>query len=445
MGFLINIALSTIVGMVSAIGVYTTIPLSFIEKFSIDSGQKLGSSITTIAGGDTISSSRAVINTNFSNLNDGKIENSTTSVAAITTLSNLVTVGTLTSGSLGSGFTTVVGARGGTGSTTLSTNQVLLGNGTGNIGVVEGWGTSGQGLLSNGGVLAPTWQAITTDQTANYIWSGTHTFNNRAVFSSSINATGTTLIQQLNASSTAANPIVLNGVSLSTPPTQGASSTVLKNNGSGSLIWDSANATGTSFFTTGTSTWLVPTGISRVKVSLQGAGGGGGGSPNDTGRGAGGGGGAYAEAWVDVTAATGIQFFVGLGGDAGPASTNGVNGSSTVFYATSTRVTAGGGAGGAGGLGAGNGSGGAGGTATNAGFSIAGSAGYDGGTFPCNITSGGGGGDGGESAFGDGGCGANSGAGRVPRFGYGGGGGGGGQAAAGGAGDAGYLKIEWIE
>src|SRR3990167_11564219 len=134
MGFLINIALSAIVGIVSAIGVYTTIPLSFIEKFSVDSGQKLGSSITTIAGGDTISSSRAVINTNFSNLNNGKIENSTTSVASITTLasltsaSSLATVGTITTG-VWQG--TPVGATwGGTGSSTLSANQVLLGNGT---------------------------------------------------------------------------------------------------------------------------------------------------------------------------------------------------------------------------------------------------------------------------------------------------------------------------
>src|SRR3990167_5562834 len=98
MGFLINIALSAIVGIVSAIGVYTTIPLSFIEKFSIDSGQRLGSSITTIAGGDTISSSRTVINANVNALNDGKIENSTTSVAAITTLANLGTIGKIISG-----------------------------------------------------------------------------------------------------------------------------------------------------------------------------------------------------------------------------------------------------------------------------------------------------------------------------------------------------------
>src|SRR3990167_898154 len=209
-------------------------------KFSISCYRepRLGVSVTEISGSTLISAYPTIQNANVNALNDGKIENSTTSVAAITTLSNLVTVGTLTSGSLGSGFTTVVVGRGGTGSTTLSANQVLLGNGTGNIGVVVGWGLLGQGLLSNGGTLAPTWQAITTDQTANYIWSGTNTFNNQAVFGSSINATGTALIQQLNASSTAANPIVLNGVSLNTPSVQGASSTVLKNNGSGSLIWD---------------------------------------------------------------------------------------------------------------------------------------------------------------------------------------------------------------
>src|SRR3990167_884586 len=189
MGFLINIALSAIVGIVSAIGVYTTVPLSFIERFSIDSGQKLGVSITTIAGGDTISSYRAVINTNFSNLNSGKIENSTTSVAAITTLANLVTVGTLTSGSLGSGFTTVVVARGGTGSTTLSANQVLLGNGTGNIGTVVGWGTSGQFLQSNGGVLAPTWATSAIDQGAAYTWtaaSSTFVYGINVGFSTSV-------------------------------------------------------------------------------------------------------------------------------------------------------------------------------------------------------------------------------------------------------------------
>ena len=218
---------------------------SFIQKiwrckFSIACYRepRLGVSVTEISGSTLISAYPTIQNTNVNNLNNGKIENSSSSVAAITTLSNLVTVGTLTSGSLGSGFTTVNVAQGGTGSSTLSANQVLLGNGTGNIGVVSGWGSSGQMLSSNGGALAPTWQSVTTDQTANYIWSGTHTFNNRAVFGSSINATGTTLIQNLNASSTAANPIVLNGVSYNTPSTQGAATTTLTNNGSGVLTWE---------------------------------------------------------------------------------------------------------------------------------------------------------------------------------------------------------------
>lgn len=56
-------------------------------------------------------------------------------------------------------------------------------------------------------------------------------------FTNTINVTSTTTVKGLTASSTAANPLTLNGVSLSTPSTQGASSTALFNNGSGSLIW----------------------------------------------------------------------------------------------------------------------------------------------------------------------------------------------------------------
>ena len=122
---------------------------SFIQKiwrckFSIACYRepRLGVSVTEISGSTLISAYPTIQNTNVNNLNNGKIENSSSSVAAITTLSNLVTVGTLTSGSLGSGFTTVNVAQGGTGSSTLSANQVLLGNGTGNIGVVSELGSS---------------------------------------------------------------------------------------------------------------------------------------------------------------------------------------------------------------------------------------------------------------------------------------------------------------
>lgn len=59
-----------------------------------------------------------------------------------------------------------------------------------------------------------------------WLWLGVHNFAGSATY-----------VKNLNASSTAANPMVLNGISLSTPNTQGASSTVLANNGSGVLTW----------------------------------------------------------------------------------------------------------------------------------------------------------------------------------------------------------------
>ena len=176
MQILLTTVVTVVVALASAFGVYNYLPLGILG-FEHEGVPRFGATITNIAGTDTLSSSRTTINDNFTNLNNGKIENSTTSVAAITTLSNLVTVGTLTSGSLGSGFTAVVVARGGTGSTTLSSNQVLLGNGTGNIGTVSGWGSSGQFLTSGGGVAAPTWTTSAVSLSDNYTWTGTHTFN----------------------------------------------------------------------------------------------------------------------------------------------------------------------------------------------------------------------------------------------------------------------------
>lgn len=122
-------------------------------------------------------------------------------------------------------ITPLTTGNGGTGSTTLSANQVLLGNGTGNVGVVSGLGASGQFLTSGGAGTAPTWTTSSFDQTLDY------------------NFTGTTRIKSLNASSTAANPIVLNGVSFHTPTEDGASSTALMTDGSGGLTWNSVSGT----------------------------------------------------------------------------------------------------------------------------------------------------------------------------------------------------------
>lgn len=203
------------VSLFTAWALYTYAPLSWFEVGEQE--PRLGATITTINATDKISDSRAVINTNFANLNSDKIEVGTTTLPNITSLPNLVTVGTLTTGGLGSGFTVVNVAQGGTGSSTLSSNQVLLGNGTGAIKTVSGYGTSGQVLKSNGSGSAPSWAATTVDETANYTWTGLHTFTATTTFS---NATTT-----------------FNGVNYAFPSSQAATSTVLQNDGTGILSW----------------------------------------------------------------------------------------------------------------------------------------------------------------------------------------------------------------
>ena len=69
MQLLLNILITGAVTIASTIGAYNYLPLSFIEQFGPKVEKKLGATITTIAGTDTISSSRSTINTNFANLN----------------------------------------------------------------------------------------------------------------------------------------------------------------------------------------------------------------------------------------------------------------------------------------------------------------------------------------------------------------------------------------
>ena len=138
--------------------------------------QPLGSAVTTILGTDKMSASRSVINTNFASLNSGKMEVSTTTLPLITTLSALDTVGALKSGSLTTGFTVINVAQGGTGASTLLSNQVLLGNGTSAINKVSGFGTAGQFLTSNGNGVAPSWQTSAIDTGIKYTWTDEHTF-----------------------------------------------------------------------------------------------------------------------------------------------------------------------------------------------------------------------------------------------------------------------------
>ena len=70
---------------------------------------------------------------------------------------SLTTLGTITTGTWAG--STIAVANGGTGATSLTQYEVLLGNGTSAVGTVSSSGTSGQVLTSNGAGSAPTWQA----------------------------------------------------------------------------------------------------------------------------------------------------------------------------------------------------------------------------------------------------------------------------------------------
>ena len=258
---ILSIVIVVIVSILSSIGVYRYATLNVLEG---NENPILGTSITTIAGSDTLSASRSVINTNFSNLNSGKFEltdwYSTTTHKVITDLPSLASIGTITTGVWNG--TNITVAKGGTGTTTLSSNQVLLGDGSSGFKVVSGYGASGEFLTSNGASNAPTWTTGAVDTTLNYNWTGTNLFKN------------------LNASSTAANPIVLNGVSLNTPSTQGASSTVLFNNGSGGLTWqllpinvfynNFANVSTSAAGTTTIKSLTIPTGTLSATRAMRG-------------------------------------------------------------------------------------------------------------------------------------------------------------------------------
>src|SRR3990167_6625960 len=69
MSIFLNILITGAIAIASTIGAYNYLPLSFIEQFGPRMERKLGATITTIAGTDTIKNSRATINTNFANLN----------------------------------------------------------------------------------------------------------------------------------------------------------------------------------------------------------------------------------------------------------------------------------------------------------------------------------------------------------------------------------------
>jgi hypothetical protein len=179
-------------------------------------------SITTINGSDRLADSRTTINNNFADLDSRKANIS--DVSGTTTLSNLANIGTIVSAIWNA---TPIGVEyGGTGTTSPSTNHIMLGNGSQGLKTVSGLGTSGQFLQSAGAGNPPSWQTASVDTAGTYTWSGLHTFN------AGLTSGATTTISASNVNS---NALVLNGLPFSMNGTRAASSTVLMEDGSGNL------------------------------------------------------------------------------------------------------------------------------------------------------------------------------------------------------------------
>ena len=394
-----TIAITTGVVLAILFGAYNYMPVTWLDWLPAPQKENLGATITTILGSDTLRDSRAVINTNFANLNSDKIETSTTTLPNITTLSSLSTVGTITTGTWNADTLTV--PFGGTGSTTLSAFHVLLGNGASSIDAVASLGTSGQALVSNGVGAAPTWQSVAINEGSDYTWTGTNSWSGASTF------TGTTTIA---ATSTA--PLVLRGVSYVWPSADGSAGTFIQTDGSGNLTWAAASAVNEY---SSNDTWNKPTGAVKVFVQLWG--GGASGAKNSGGVGGGGGGGAYTEMWFDAAdLGSSESVTVGAGGAAKTSNGNGNDGGNSSF---GSHVTAYGGQNGSSG-----GDGGGGGGITSAGSGATGGDPFPGATSIFGGGTGGSAGDGGASVYGGGGGadGNNTGGGSV----YGGAGGGGG-------------------
>jgi len=228
---LYEILITSIVSSLIVFGVFfyvwNYVSFGSLSFLNINGEPLIGTTLTDMQSTDTMSDFPTLYNANNLALNNGKIEVSSTSIASITTLSNLVSIGTITTGVWNG---TAIGvAYNGTGTTSPTSNMVMLGNGSSGFKVVVGFGTSGQFLTSNGAGNAPTWQTSAVNLSDYYNWTGGHYFN----ASTTLNATTTILNNSLTN-----NALIIRGLSYLFPSAHNASSSVLMNDGSGSLSWN---------------------------------------------------------------------------------------------------------------------------------------------------------------------------------------------------------------
>lgn len=241
--------------------VYEKVKKCTINPFCYFS-KEFGSTITNISSTSVVADFPTLYNTNNSNLNTDKLESgSTASALTITT----GTIGTLT---LTNPLTVPYG---GTASTTLSSNQVLLGNGTSLIKTVAGWGVSGQFLTSGGAGAAPSWTTSSVDLGINYAWTGVHNFAGSATYIKNLTASTTLTISNGGAGYTLTLPTSI--VASSTIPALSATGVVSYIN-QGVLLLDSGFSTASSAnnATTSLKTLLIPANTVTTGKSLRIAG-----------------------------------------------------------------------------------------------------------------------------------------------------------------------------
>lgn len=190
--------LTAVIASFCALGVtfvaWNYVPLDYITV----TARNLGSTITTINGSDTLSNSRATINTNFSNLNTDKLESGSSALAlsitnASTTrlscLGDCAFGATATSSFSGAGALSLASAltvpNGGTGWVNIQSNTILLGNGTSRL-ATSSQGTNGQVWGWTNGAMG--WVATSTSVSA----GTTNTWTAHQIFTSLFSALATT-------------------------------------------------------------------------------------------------------------------------------------------------------------------------------------------------------------------------------------------------------------
>jgi hypothetical protein len=165
---------SAVQGNITAVGALASGSLA--AGFTVVTGALGGTGVAntgstiTIGGNVTFSGAFTFTGTITANTSVTFPTSGTLVNTAVTTLSSLVSVGALTTGSLAAGFTPVTVPIGGTGNTTFTAYSVICAGttATGTFQNVSGVGTSGQVLTSNGASALPTWQSVAVGRLVSY-------------------------------------------------------------------------------------------------------------------------------------------------------------------------------------------------------------------------------------------------------------------------------------